>query len=316
MNGESRLEPLSRDAARAIVGAMRIPRRQALGAGLCLLGAAACRSATPEENVTRPPTSSALPVVFVGHGSPMNAIEDNTWARAFQQLGRVLPKPAAILAVSAHWFVGGTWLTDNPAPRTIHDFGGFPRALYEIQYPARGNVDLAKRVAALLASRQAGLSSEWGLDHGTWSVLRHMRPEADVPVLQLSIDRRLPPREHLAIGRALAPLREQGVLILGSGNVTHNLRHAMQHMNAPGGATPGWASRFDAEVARALSERDDDRLTQLIETDDGRASHPSVDHYLPLLYVAGAASRSDPVTFPVTGFDLSSVSMRSIQLGA
>jgi 4,5-DOPA dioxygenase extradiol len=166
-----------------------------------------------------------MPVLFVGHGSPMNAIEDNAWSRGFRKLGELLPQPKAILSVSAHWYVPGTFLTGDERPRTIHDFGGFPRELYEQQYPAPGSVELAQRVSRLVG-RGASLRTDWGLDHGTWSVLKYLRPEADVPVVQLSIDGRLPPEGHLAIGRALTPLREEGVLILGSGNVTHNLRHA------------------------------------------------------------------------------------------
>jgi 4,5-DOPA dioxygenase extradiol len=259
--------------------------------------------------------SDRMPVLFLGHGSPMNAIDDNAWSRGFQAIGAALPRPAAILSISAHWYVGATLLTANEAPPTIHDFGGFPRALFEVQYPARGSVDLAARVAALLASRRAALSGDWGLDHGTWSVLRHLRPAADVPVVQLSIDRRLPPAEHLAIGRALAPLRDQGVLVMGSGNVTHNLHHAMRNLGRPGVPTPDWAARFDRDVAAALEQHDGPALAQLVATDDGRQSHPSIDHYLPLLYAVGAASADDPVSFPVTGWDAGSLSMRSVKLG-
>jgi 4,5-DOPA dioxygenase extradiol len=261
-------------------------------------------------------TTSRMPVLFIGHGSPMNAISDNAWSRGFQDLARTLPTPAAILSVSAHWYVGGTLLTANDAPPTIHDFGGFPRALYEIEYPARGSADLARRVADLLADRRAGLSSDWGLDHGTWTVLKYLRPDADVPVVQLSIDHRLAPSEHLAIGRALAPLRDQGVLILGSGNVTHNLRHAMRAMHGGDTATPAWAASFDRTIEQAIVDRDGDALARAIESDDGRASHPSIDHYLPLLYAAGAADRDDAIAFPVTGWDLGSLSMRSVRFDA
>jgi 4,5-DOPA dioxygenase extradiol len=305
---------------------MTFDRRRFLGLGLGLAGVMACqrRGREGEDEMTTPQQHDPgrrQPVLFVGHGSPMNAIDDNAWSRGFRALGAALPAPAAILSVSAHWYVNGTLLTDNEHPETIHDFGGFPRALFEIQYPARGSVDLAKRVVALLEARQARLSSEWGLDHGTWTVLRHIRPAADVPVVQLSIDRRLAPAEHLAIGRALAPLREQGVLVLASGNVTHNLRHAMQSMHTGETATPAWAERFDAEVTAALGERDGERLARIIESEHGRASHPSIDHYLPLLYAAGAATadetaRAEEVTFPITGWDLASLSMRSVQFGA
>ncbi|NMO14575.1 4,5-DOPA dioxygenase extradiol [Pyxidicoccus fallax] len=256
-----------------------------------------------------------LPVLFIGHGSPMNAIEDNTWTHAFRALASQLPKPRAILAISAHWFLPGTFVTGNERPRTIHDFGGFPRALYEMQYPAPGSVELAQRVVKLLGPSRASVQTDWGLDHGTWTVLHHLRPDADVPVVQLSIDARLAPSEHLALGRALAGLRDEGVLIMGSGNVTHNLRHAFTSMRAGNLATPPWAERFDQDVARALEQHDGAFLARVIETEAGQLSHPSIDHFLPLLYAAGAARDNDAVRFPITGFDLASLSMRSVLLG-
>lgn len=252
-----------------------------------------------------------MPVVFIGHGSPMNAITDTPYSLAWRRLGAALPTPRAILCISAHWYVAGTSVTGNPAPKTIHDFGGFPRALYEVVYPAPGDAALAGRIAALLAAAQAEVRADWGLDHGTWSVLCHMRPDADVPVLQLSIDHRLPPAGHLALGRALQPLREEGVLILGSGNITHNLRDAL----SGGGATPPWAASFDAAVARAVEGHDTDALVGAPGTAAGRLAHPTLDHYLPLLYVVGAATAADAVSFPVTGFDFGSLSMRSVLLG-
>ena len=176
--------------------------------------------------------SGRMPVLFVGHGSPMNAIEDNRWSRGFRSLGALLPRPRAIMSVSAHWYVEGTFTTASAHPETIHDFGGFPEALYRIQYPAPGDPALALRAASLAGAGRATTTEGWGLDHGTWSVLLHLWPAADVPVVQLSIDGRLPPDRHLAIGRALAPLRDEGVLILGSGNVTHNLRQAFSAMRS------------------------------------------------------------------------------------
>ena len=253
-----------------------------------------------------------MPVLFVGHGSPMNAISDTEWTRGFATVGRAMPVPKAILAVSAHWYVPGTLLMANDPPKTIHDFGGFAPELYEIQYPARGDTTLAKRVTTMLADRQARLSSDWGLDHGTWSVLVHMRPAADVPVVQLSIDRRLPPADHLAIGRALAPLRDEGILILASGNVTHNLRHAFHSMQTGDTTKPAWAATFDAEIAQATAQHDSDFLVRATATEHGRLSHPTPDHYLPLLYAHGAANADDRVTYPCLGWDLGSLSMRSV----
>ena len=259
---------------------------------------------------TQPPTR--MPVLFVGHGSPMNAIEDNPWSRGFRALAALLPRPRAILSVSAHWFVPGTFLGANEHPETLHDFGGFPPALYAVQYPAPGDVELARRVVGLLGAGRAAPSTNWGLDHGTWSVLLHLRPAADVPVVQLSVHEQLPPAEHLALGRALAPLRDEGVLVMGSGNLVHNLAHAMRSYPRGDRSTPAWASAFDADVALALERHDLDFLARAADGETGRMSHPTLDHYLPLLYAAGAAGESGPVSFPITGFDLGSLSMRSV----
>ncbi len=258
------------------------------------------------------PDSSRMPVLFVGHGSPMNAIEDNQWSRAFKSLATLLPTPRAILSISAHWFVPGTYLTGNQHPETIHDFGGFPQTLYEMKYPAAGDVDLAGRVVKLIGTKQASLSYDWGIDHGTWSVLHHLYPEADHPVVQLSINTRGGPADHLAIGRALSPLRDEGVLIMGSGNIVHNLWHAMLSFERHDLSTPDWANSFDTDIARAVEQYDADFLVGALDTKSGHISHPTPDHYMPLLYAFGASDKSDRVTFPITGFDLSSLSMRAI----
>ncbi len=258
---------------------------------------------------------SRQPVVFVGHGSPMNAIEDNAWSRGFRDLASLLPRPTAILAVSAHWYIRGTAVTGNDFPPTIHDFGGFPEPLYEVQYLAKGDPPLARRVVDLLGSDKASLNLDWGLDHGTWSVLHHTWPRADIPVVQLSIDGDAPLSRHAEIGRALLPLRDEGVLILGSGNVVHNLRDAFGRMRVGDTTTPSWASDFDAAVVDVLGRRDPAELTRLVESREGQHAHPTPDHYLPLLYVAGAAG-DDPASFPMTGFDLGSISMRSVVFGA
>jgi len=261
------------------------------------------------------PHPARMPVLFVGHGSPMNAIEDNQWSQGFRALAGLVPSPKAILCVSAHWYVGGTFLTGNDHPKTIHDFGGFPDELFAMQYPAPGSDGLAQRVVKLLGPARASVRLDWGLDHGTWSVLHHLRPAADVPVVQLSIDGRMAPRGHIELGRALAPLRDEGVLILGSGNMTHNLRYAMTHGFSGDVSTPKWAASFDADVTKAITQRDDKFLAEVVSTDAGRMSHPTPDHYFPLLYAAGAADPRDQVTFPITGFDLGSLSMRSILWG-
>lgn len=257
-----------------------------------------------------------MPVLFVGHGSPMNAIEDNRWSRGFAALRGEVPHPKAILAISAHWFVGGTYLTGTPDPRTIHDFSGFPRALYEVDYPAPGKVDLAQRVRGLLGEDRASLSTDWGLDHGAWSVLKMMYPAADVPVIQLSINHHLGVRAHYELGRSLAELRQDGFLILGSGNAVHNLRDAFQRLQTGSTETPNWAKRFDDKLAEVLVQRDTAALLSAWpDTEDGRLAHPTPDHWLPLIYAYAATDDGDQVRFPMEGFDLGSLSMRNIAFG-
>ena len=306
----------------------RTTRRELLQAALAAAAAgplaAAASSAAPSNATTgarampaqKPVQPSArMPVLFVSHGSPMIAIEDSRFARGLDALGRDLPRPRAILSVSAHWYVAGTQTTAAAHPGTIHDFGGFPEPLYRIEYPAPGDPALARRAAGLLAAQGATPTEDWGLDHGTWTALLHLFPEADVPVVQLSIDGRLAPAAHLAMGRALAPLRDEGVLIMGSGGMTHNLRHAFNAMRTGDATTPAWATAFDAEVTRAVERHDEPALCRALEGEAGRLAHPTPDHYLPLLYAAGAAAPGDAIAFPVTGFDLGSLSMRSVRWG-
>jgi 4,5-DOPA dioxygenase extradiol len=260
--------------------------------------------------------ATRMPVLFVGHGSPMNVIEDNAWSRGFAALRAYCPEPRAILAVSAHWYVDGSFVTGDEAPQTIHDFSGFPQPLYEIQYAAPGDPALAARVCELLGPDRVRVSLDWGLDHGAWSVLRWMYPDAQVPVVQLSLDRRLSAPAHLEIGRELATLRDEGVLILASGNVTHNLRAAFAQMRSGSSETPEWARQFDAATAEAVAAHDADALLALWPDGDTAArAHPTPDHWLPLLYAHGASAPEDSVQFPMQGFDLGSLSMRSIVYG-
>jgi 4,5-DOPA dioxygenase extradiol len=306
--------PTRRDVLRWLLVAAAAAPRPALAAPAGPPGRSTVTARHPKG--ARPMTTSArMPVLFVGHGNPMNAIEDNPWSRAQRALATRLPRPRAILAVSAHWYVDGLHTTGSERPPTIHDFGGFPEALYRVRYPAPGDPALAKRVVGMLGAQRASVTGGWGLDHGTWSVLRHLRPEADVPVVQLSLDASLAPAEHLAVGRALAPLRDEGVLILASGNLTHDLRHAFGAWHRGETATPAWAAAFDEAAARAVAERDEAWLIGALDREEGRRSHPTPDHWLPVLYLAGAAGPSDPVTSPITGFDMSSLSMRSILVG-
>jgi 4,5-DOPA dioxygenase extradiol len=256
-----------------------------------------------------------LPAIFFGHGNPMNAVSSNRYTEAWRRFGERTPKPKAILSISAHWFVPETGVTISTAPRTIHDFGGFPRELYQVQYPAPGDPDLARRVEKMLAPLPVALDNSWGLDHGTWSVLCHVYPHADVPVVQLSIDETQPPSFHFEIGKRLAPLRDEGVLIVGSGNLVHNL-HAYawgRHMPDP----YDWAVRFEAEAKGFLLSGESRPLVEYERLGpEALLSIPTPDHYLPLLYVVGARQQSDIVTFPVEGVDGGSISMLSVQVGA
>jgi len=257
--------------------------------------------------------SAPHPALFLGHGSPMHALEPSRYAEAWSHLGRELPAPRAIVAVSAHWTTHGTAVTAQERPRTIHDFHGFPPALYEVQYPAPGDPALAARLARLLAPTPVQLDSGWGLDHGTWAVLRYMYPAADIPVVQLSLDGSASPHAHFALARRLAPLRDEGVLVLGSGNVVHNLRA----MRPPGAPAWPWAERFDAAVRSAARADSPDRLIDYATLDETAAlSVPTTEHYLPLLYVMALRRTGEAVSFPVEGLDLGSISMLCVQVGA
>jgi 4,5-DOPA dioxygenase extradiol len=252
-----------------------------------------------------------LPVLFLGHGSPMNAIDDNAWSRAWRALGMRLPRPRAILCVSAHWETHGPWVTGHAAPSTIHDFGGFPRALFDAQYPAPGDPALAQRVVDLLGDAQARIDPERGLDHGAWGVLKPMYPDADIPVIQLGIDSRRPGAWHVALAQRLAPLRDEGVLVVASGDIVHNLR-LFDFRNA----TPlPWASRFRDQVNALIL---DGNLPALADWpalgDDAALSIPTPEHYLPLLYALALARDGDALEFfndDVVG----SLSMTSLIIG-
>ena len=256
--------------------------------------------------------STAMPAIFVGHGNPMYAIEPNRYADAWRALGETIGKPKAVLAVSAHWYVDKTAVTANEKPRTIHDFGGFPRALYEVEYPAPGDPALASRVAELLApATPVELDHRWGLDHGTWAVLRHVFPDADVPVVQLSIDETKTPREHYELARRLNALRDEGVLVFASGNVVHNLEVFAYHGPSP--KPYDWAVRFERTVRERIESGDDLSLVDYERLgEDALLSAPTPDHYLPLLYALAAHRPDDRVSFPTAGIEGGSVSMLSI----
>jgi 4,5-DOPA dioxygenase extradiol len=259
--------------------------------------------------------SDRLPAIFFGHGNPMNALMKNAYTQRWNAMGTQLKRPKAILCISAHWYVQDAAVTISTSPRTIHDFGGFPKELYDVQYPAPGSPDLAQRVRKLLEPISVRLDERWGLDHGAWSVLCHVYPQADVPVVQLSIDENQPPSFHYEVGKRLAQLREEGVLILGSGNLVHNLhtyawgRHAVEPYD--------WAVAFEKRVRELLLA---DEPAALIDYENklGREAllaAPTPDHYLPMLYVIGSRAPAEPVTFPVEGVDGGSISMLALQVG-
>ncbi len=253
-----------------------------------------------------------MPALFLGHGSPMNTIEENGYTRAWRRLGADLPRPRAILVVSAHWYIGATAVTAMVRPRTIHDFVGFPKALFEFDYPAPGLPELAGEIAEVVKpQRVLADQDQWGLDHGTWSVLAHLFPKADVPVVQLSINAREPMEYHVALAAKLDALRRNGVMIVSSGNVVHNLRRI--EWNKPDEGAP-WAQRFDDMIARQMTDAPADILKAL-EHPDYRMAVPTPDHFIPLLYTAGlAAERSDAHAL-LRGYALGSLSMTCYGVG-
>jgi 4,5-DOPA dioxygenase extradiol len=255
-----------------------------------------------------------MPAIFFGHGNPMNAVMNNNYTEGWRRMGKQTPKPKAILSISAHWFVPETGVTISTAPRTIHDFGGFPRELYQVQYPAPGDPKLAGRVKTLLEPLQVNLDNSWGLDHGTWSVLRHVYPAADVPVVQLSIDETQPSSFHFEIGRRLAPLRDEGILIVGSGNLVHNLHTYAWGLHVPD--PYDWAIRFENEAKEMMLAGEYEPLINY-ETlgPEASLSIPTPDHYLPLLYVIATRQQGEVITFPIEGVDGGSISMLSVQIG-
>ncbi|HWN76209.1 MAG TPA: 4,5-DOPA dioxygenase extradiol [Candidatus Udaeobacter sp.] len=249
-----------------------------------------------------------VPVLFVGHGSPMNAIESNAFTRALEKLGQNLPRPGAICVVSAHWVTRGSQALAAEWPRTIHDFYGFPKPLYEVQYPAPGAPEEAKRLAF---EHHLVPDQKWGLDHGAWSVLRHMYPNADVPVFQVSLDQTRTFAEHLALGRELQKMRERGILILGSGNLVHNL-HKM-NWELPHEAYP-WATEFDQNVKHAIEQRDTEKLAAPDQWGPNllAEAHATLEHYAPILYCISTSDTQDQVTYPYEGIEFGSVSMRTV----
>jgi 4,5-DOPA dioxygenase extradiol len=259
-----------------------------------------------------PPHSKRMPAAFIGHGSPMNAIERNRYSEAWRAFAATLPRPRAILSVSAHWFTNQPAVTAMERPRTIHDFGGFPPELYAMQYPAPGDPHLARDVEALLAPMEVVQDMGWGLDHGTWSVLVHLFPDADIPVVQLAVDGTEPPEVHWQFGEKLAKLRDEGVFVLGSGNLVHNLRIARF---APNAAPLPWNLSFDRHIRDALARRDAQAICDYAAREDGRLAVPTPEHYLPLIYPAAMRRADDDLQAIVEGYEAGALSMFAFRVG-
>lgn len=256
-------------------------------------------------------SDAIMPVLFVGHGNPMNAIEKNEYHKKWNELGNTLPAPKAILVVSAHWLTRGTKVTAMERPKTIHDFGGFPDELFAQQYPAKGSPAFAKEVQSLITKTKVQSDLEWGLDHGTWSVLLPMYPKADIPVFQLSIDQSQPPQYHYDLAKELAALRKKGVLIIGSGNIVHNLG-----MIDWGGKAFDWAIEFDEKIKTFIDKGDHASIIHYEKMGTiAKYAVPTNDHYLPLLYSLALQEKHDPVSYFNAKCEMGSISMRSVQIG-
>jgi 4,5-DOPA dioxygenase extradiol len=282
--------------------------------------AAQAEAANANANANGPASGQRMPVLFIGHGSPMNAIQDNPFSRFLRGWSAQLPRPKALLVVSAHWLTPGTTAVGVQArPKTIHDFGGFPKALFDLQYPAPGSPEFARQAAAVVKRAKVQTTEDWGLDHGTWTVLHHLYPAADIPVFQLSIDYDQPAAFHHALGRELAALRDRGVLIIGSGNVVHNLRATDRVEGLAATASRPWAQAFDDAVKRALAVRNDFGLVNYtrLAGDAAATAVQTPDHYFPFLYALGASdAMSEKAVSVFEGFQSGTLSMRCVQFGA
>ena len=256
------------------------------------------------------------PVLFIGHGSPMNGIEDNEFSQTWAKMGEQIAKPKAVLVISAHWLTRGTHITAMDEPKTIHDFGGFPQALFDVQYPAKGSPELASTTANLITSTDVELDHDWGLDHGTWTVVRHMYPDADIPVLQLSIDYNKPPQYHYELAKEIAALRKKGVLIIGSGNMVHNLRMIdWQKLNEPNYGFD-WAIEMNDIFKQKISDGNHQALIDYETLNKAaKLAIPTPDHYYPLLYTLGLQDKNDEISFFNDKLVGGSLNMTSVKIG-
>lgn len=260
-------------------------------------------------------SSDKLPALFLGHGSPMNAIEENEFVQGFRQIGQSFERPKAVLCISAHWETRGTWVTAMEHPRTIHDFGGFPKALFDVQYPAPGNPQLAKEIGDLVHTTDVGMNQNWGLDHGAWSVIKHLYPNAEIPVLQMSIDMTQPPRFHYELAKELAVLRRKGILIVGSGNIVHNLGMVAWDKLDEVGYAYDWATEVKTKINEAILNGNHDFLIDFRK--HGTAYNlaiPTPEHYLPLLYTMGLSEKGEDIALFNDKSVAGSLSMTSVKI--
>lgn len=283
-----------------------------------IIGGAAMATLQPFYNWTKDLSEedTKLPALFIGHGSPMNGIEDNQFSQTWRAMGQKIDRPKAVLVISAHWLTQGTHITAMNQPKTIHDFGGFPQELFEVQYPAPGNPELAFATKQLITKTDVGLDHDWGLDHGTWTVVRHMYPEADIPVLQLSIDYSKPPQYHYDLAKQLAALRKKGVLIIGSGNMVHNLRMvAWDKLNEPEYGFD-WATEMNTIFKSKISDGNHQALIDYETLDKAaKLAIPTPDHYYPMLYTLGLQDNKDEISFFNDKAVGGSLTMTSVKIG-
>lgn len=267
-------------------------------------------------SATLPDQDDKMPILFVGHGSPMNGIEDNEFSQRWRKMGQDIRTPKAVLVISAHWLTKGTHITAMSTPQTIHDFGGFPKALFDVQYPAPGSPQLAKETAGIVKTTNVGLDHDWGLDHGTWTVVRHMYPNANIPVLQLSIDYSQQPHYHYDLARELSALRKKGVLIMGSGNMVHNLRMvAWDKADVPEYGYD-WALEINAKFKELIADHNHKPLIDYKSLGSAAMQAiPSPDHYYPLLYVLGLQDKTEKATFFNDKAVMGSLTMTSVMIG-
>lgn len=256
------------------------------------------------------------PVLFIGHGSPMNGIEDNEFSRTWAKMGQEISRPKAVLVISAHWLTRGTHITAMEEPKTIHDFGGFPQTLFDVQYPAKGSPELAEATSKLITSTNVGLDHDWGLDHGTWTVVRHMYPDADIPVLQLSIDYGRPPEYHYGLAKEIAALRKKGVLIIGSGNMVHNLRMVDWHKLSEPNYGFDWAIEMNDIFKEKIADGNHKALIDYENLNKAaKLAIPTPDHYYPLLYNLGLQDNNDSISFFNDRLVGGSLNMTSVKIG-